>query len=576
MTISNVIRCILGGALIAAALTFPAFAQKRIATVIGNSDYQQSGWRLANAANDARLMSTTLKGIGFDVSLKTNLDEDALEDAFAEHSDRLKRAGPDAIGLLYFAGHGIQSQGSNYLIPVDATPRTEEDIWRQAPRLGEALQYIESAGNGVNFILLDACRDNPLPSASRSAGGRGLAEAKRSRGLLISYATEPGQTAADGSNGNSPYTRALADVLPTEGLTVEQVLRRVAYRVDTATQSAQTPFFNSGLIGETDICFNPKGCGNGFASGGTPSGPIAGEGSGGGSRGAGGDTAPTGEGDPSTPESGETGDPEGFISLVTSDMTGDLLTVAQRCEAHQRGTYPQGVSDCIIAGNWFATGFGDTLLDPDRGFALLDLTCASGSPRGCNDLGRNYEVTDSEYKSIAEAVHYYRLACAGDYDEGCANLGNLIYAGRGIEQNQEEGLRLMQRGCENTHRWSCELLAERKPAAAVPLLTETCKTGSDWACQLAKKTAASLPAISEEDECFSMVQGKVAWNTDGNKNWSDANVKNLCKGTTNPAETVACFKRGIASGDGWSAATVSCVSNTSSYLRINTKKVWEK
>ena len=114
-----------------------AIAQPRIATVIGNGDYQQTGWQLANPANDAQLMATTLREVGFDVILHTNLDEDQMEDVFAEHADRLAAGGPDTLGLLYYAGHGVQSNGYNYLIPVDARPRTEQDVWRQAPRLGE-------------------------------------------------------------------------------------------------------------------------------------------------------------------------------------------------------------------------------------------------------------------------------------------------------------------------------------------------------------------------------------------------------------------------------------------------------
>ena len=183
-----------------------------------------------------------------------NASEDEMEDAFAAHGLRLRQAGPDAVGLIYFAGHGIQSEGYNYLIPVDANARTEQDVWAQAPRLGQALQHVRSAGNGVNFVILDACRNNPLPSSSRSAGSGGLAPVARSRGLLVSYSTEPGFTATDGDGKNSPYTLALANVIGQDGLIAEQVFKRVADQVNQATGGAQTPFYNSGLIGE-DFCF---------------------------------------------------------------------------------------------------------------------------------------------------------------------------------------------------------------------------------------------------------------------------------------------------------------------------------
>ncbi len=231
-----------------------AFSEARIALVIGNSDYEITGWELPNPANDARLMKQSLEAVGFQVSLQLNATEDEMEDAFAAHGRRLAAGGEDAVGLIYFAGHGVQSQGYNYLIPVDVQARTEQDVWAQAPRLGQALQHVRAAGNGVNFVILDACRNNPLPSANRSAGSGGLAPVARSRGLLVSYSTEPGFTASDGGGRHSPYTQALAAVILQDGLIAEQVFKRVADQVNQATNGAQTPFYNSGLIGD-DFCF---------------------------------------------------------------------------------------------------------------------------------------------------------------------------------------------------------------------------------------------------------------------------------------------------------------------------------
>ncbi|MEM9939573.1 MAG: caspase family protein [Pseudomonadota bacterium] len=237
------------------SLSLTAAAQnKKVALVIGNSQYEMTGWQLPNPTRDARLIADTLEEIGFAVTLETDLTEEEMEDAFAEHGARLTAAGEGAVGVFYFAGHGVQSQGFNYLIPVDARAQTEQDIWRQAPRLGEALQFIRSAGNSVNFVILDACRNNPLPSANRDLSG-GLAPVGRASGLLIAYATEPGFTASDGTGENSPFTEALATVLPTEGLIAEQVFKRVADRVRDSTAGAQTPFYNSGLTGD-DFCFS--------------------------------------------------------------------------------------------------------------------------------------------------------------------------------------------------------------------------------------------------------------------------------------------------------------------------------
>ena len=233
--------------------------QPRFALVIGNSAYTQTGWALENPARDAGLIANALSKVGFQVDTVINATEAEMEEAFAAHGARLKAAGPTAIGLIYYAGHGVQSQGLNYLVPVNAAARSEQDIWRQAPRLGDALRYVEDAGNSVNFVILDACRNNPLPSSTRGAGG-GLAEVKPAAGLLISYSTAPGYVAFDGEGGNSAFAAALADTLTTQNLIAEQVFKRVADRVRQSTNGLQTPFYNSGLTG-ADFCF--AGCNGG-------------------------------------------------------------------------------------------------------------------------------------------------------------------------------------------------------------------------------------------------------------------------------------------------------------------------
>lgn len=383
--------------LLASGMT--ALAEPRIATVIGNSAYEQTGWHLENPQNDARLMATTLEGIGFQVSLELNLDEDAMEDAFAAHADRLAAAGPDAIGLLYFAGHGVQSQGANYLIPVDAKPRTEQDIWRQAPRLGEALQYIEAAGNAVNFVILDACRNNPLPSANRSTGG-GLGAPQRARGLLIAYATEPGQTAADGSASNSPYTQALADILPTDGLSVEQVLRRVAYRVDLATNGAQTPFFNSGLIGEMDVCFNPAGCGGGPVTAPGPA-PIAPDPASGTGRNL--DAPPQGE--------------------LRSGMNAATRAFAEACNDGE-------VQACTWLGVAYENG-DDLLQDYASARRLYEKACIGGDSFACANLGLMQYDGRGVPRNREQGRVLVERACQEDNQWACLALKQRIMVANG-------------------------------------------------------------------------------------------------------------------------------------------------
>ena len=236
-----------------------AAAAERIATIIANSDYERTGWDLTNPVRDGALVKKALEEVGFDVRLIMNADEDEMEAAFVKHGQRLKEAGRNAVGFFYFAGHGVQSGRYNYLIPVDMNASTEQDVWAQAPRLGLLFDAIEHAGNDTNFVILDACRDNPLPSAGRS-GQRGLKAAGRVRGMMIAYSTAPGTTASDGNGQYSPFAAALAKFLPEAGLTAEGLFRRVASAVEIQTAMAQQPWIESGLRG-ADFCF--AGCGAG-------------------------------------------------------------------------------------------------------------------------------------------------------------------------------------------------------------------------------------------------------------------------------------------------------------------------
>jgi len=232
---------------------------ERIATLIVNSDYERNGWDLPNPVRDGKLMKTALEGVGFKVALFENASEDEMEAAFVDHGKRIKAAGSDAVGFFYFAGHGVQSEGFNYLIPVDMNAYTEQDVWAQAPRLGLLMQALKAAGNATNFIILDACRDNPLPSASRSASA-GLAAAGKVRGTLVAYSTAPGTVAEDGKGNTSPFASALATHIKTPGLSAEALFRRVASSVEIQTNMRQQPWVESGLRG-ADFCF--AGCGSG-------------------------------------------------------------------------------------------------------------------------------------------------------------------------------------------------------------------------------------------------------------------------------------------------------------------------
>jgi len=226
-----------------------AAAEPRVALVIGNSAYQGDLPALPNPANDAKLMAKTLKSVGFDVVEAEDATQDAMKKAIAEFSDKLAAAGSEGTGLFFYAGHGLQVAGENYLIPIDAKIKSERDVDLVSISANTVLKQMDFAGSAVNIIILDACRNNPLPSSARSAG-RGLAEIKTTaRGSFIAYSTSPGSTAADGDGTNSPYTTALAATITQPGLSIADVFQEVRTKVLASTGNSQTPWDSSSLTG---------------------------------------------------------------------------------------------------------------------------------------------------------------------------------------------------------------------------------------------------------------------------------------------------------------------------------------
>jgi len=229
-------------------------AQKRVALVIGNSDYTTIP-SLRNPGSDARLMADSLRDLGFDVMLETDMDRSQMARTIREFGKRLSKAGPDTAGLFYYAGHGVQARGTNYLVPLRAPIEDELDLTVEAIDVSWVLNQMQAAGNKLNFVVLDACRNNPFKGMSRSAG-RGLARIDSARGALVAFAAAPGQVAADGTGENSPYTSALAAAMRTPGLPVEQVFKKVRISVESQTGGRQTPWEESSLRG--DFYFVPK------------------------------------------------------------------------------------------------------------------------------------------------------------------------------------------------------------------------------------------------------------------------------------------------------------------------------
>lgn len=228
--------------------------ERRLALVIGNSAYRNAP--LANPANDARAMSTKLRQLGFEVMEKENASREDMVRLSREFGNHLKLGG---VGVFYYAGHGVQFNNSNYLLPVDADIQDETELQSRAYDVTEMQSKMDSAKNRLNIIILDACRDDPILRSTRSVP-HGLASMQQGAGTIIAYATQPGGTAADGAvGGNSLYTQQLLLALSQPGLPVEDVFKQVRMEVYRRSGGMQTPWESSSLIGE--FYFN-RGTGN--------------------------------------------------------------------------------------------------------------------------------------------------------------------------------------------------------------------------------------------------------------------------------------------------------------------------
>ena len=220
-------------------------AESRTALVIGNGGYADSPLR--NPVNDATDMAQALRALGFEVLVYTNLDQNAMKKAIRDFGAKLRTKG--GVGLFYYAGHGVQVKGTNYLIPVSAKVATEEEVEYESVEVGLVLAQMESAKNKMNIVILDACRNNPFARSFRSAD-KGLASIDAPSGTLIAYSTAPGSVASDGAGRNGLYTQELLRQLPTLNLTIEDIFKRVRAGVQQITGGKQTPWESSSLVND--------------------------------------------------------------------------------------------------------------------------------------------------------------------------------------------------------------------------------------------------------------------------------------------------------------------------------------
>jgi formylglycine-generating enzyme required for sulfatase activity len=260
MTISRTILA-LAAAIMAASFALPADAQRglqitakqletmrtetRVALVIGNASYKTQPLR--NPVNDARAMSKKLRSLGFDVIERINVNKKRMQASIIDFGKKLADGG---VGVFYFAGHGIQNRSRNFILPVDAQMQDEDYLRVEGVNVDEVLSEMGDAGNRLNVLILDACRNNPYRSRTRGARSGGLAQMHAPTGTYISYAAAPGEVAFDGDGKHSPYTGALLEVIGQPGVKLEAAFKRVRTKVHGVTGGRQVPFTEETVMGE--------------------------------------------------------------------------------------------------------------------------------------------------------------------------------------------------------------------------------------------------------------------------------------------------------------------------------------
>lgn len=233
--------------------------EQRVALVIGNANYQNAP-QLANPDDDAQSMAQFLNSAGFEVVSATDLTQNDMLRVVQDFSAKVASRGPNTVAMVYYAGHGVQLAGENYLVPVDAKISNPTELVSNSVRLVDVMSTLETIPSRMRIVILDACRNNPFPSVNDA--GRGLAIVDAPNGSIVGYSTAPGAEALDGTSGHSPYTQAFLNVAREPNVPIEQLFKRVRLQVNQTTSGAQIPWESSSLtsdftfFGDTAIAAN--------------------------------------------------------------------------------------------------------------------------------------------------------------------------------------------------------------------------------------------------------------------------------------------------------------------------------
>src|SRR3954451_7132987 len=221
--------------------------EQRVALVIGNSNYQNAP-HLENPGDDAQSMAQLLNSAGFEVIAATDLTQNDMLKVVQDFSAKVSARGPNTVAMVYYAGHGVQLAGENYLVPVDAKVSSQTELVNNSVRLVDVMSTLETIPSRMRIVILDACRNNPFPNVNDA--GRGVAIVDAPNGSIVGYSTAPGAEAQDGTGGHSPYTQAFLNVAREPNVPIEQLFKRVRLEVNQTTSGAQTPWESSSLTSD--------------------------------------------------------------------------------------------------------------------------------------------------------------------------------------------------------------------------------------------------------------------------------------------------------------------------------------
>ena len=444
------VRPLVVAALVLVVLATPTvvLADGRVALVVGNSTYAHIG-RLPNPDNDARDMSAALRRLGFEVT--TELDADRVELTEALRAFTRRSAGAD-VSLVFYAGHGIEMDGVNYLVPVDARLERDVDVRFETVTVDDLL--VSTTGASLRLLILDACRNNPLArsmqrtAAIRSVSGGSFADLNEDLlgdETLVAYAAAAGTTAADGRGRNSPYTAALLLHLETQ-LEIGLLFRRVRAQVLSTTNGAQRPHEYHSLVGEHYLTRTLATGASVTVSTAVPAEP-----------------APAA--DPPQPDLPEIDISELHLSALR--QLAEAGAAEAQTELGERYEDGRGVvEDYAVAVSWFrraaeqgyapgqaALGY---MYDTGRGvvqhdeaaFRLYRSSAAQGNARGQHNLGVMYRDGRGVERNDREAVRWFRRSVDQGSLVGQSSLGGMYLAGRGVERNDREAVRWFRRSAD--------------------------------------------------------------------------------------------------------------------------------